>query len=77
MATAIDMEGIYFSPWEGIMSKAQNPGLVTDWNYLFGRWDVLIYAPVIAQAVNISGFIVMMAAVVCGIMFSRKGEEEF
>lgn len=76
MATAIDMEGIYFSPWEGIMSKAQNPGLITDWNYLFGRWGVLSHAPAIAEAVNVFGFAVMAAAVVCGIRGSRKGEEE-
>jgi hypothetical protein len=77
MATAIDMEGIYFSPWEGIMSKAQNPGLVTDWNYLFGSWGVLSAAPAIAQAVNILGFVVMIAAVICGIISSRPDEEEF
>lgn len=77
MATAIDMEGIYFSPWEGMMSKAQNPGLVTDWNYLFGSLGVLAHAPVIAQAVNISGLAVMAAAVVCGLLSTRKEEEEF
>lgn len=59
------------------MSKAQDPGLVTDWNYMFSCLGVLEHTPTISEATDVLGFLVMIAAFIFGIISSRKGEEEF